>query len=174
MSDTMTKRKMPVITRMRFGFTTFIILVLLFAANEANGFPRQARIFPLLVALLGLVVAFLSLASDIRRYRREGTAVGDDAPSTSSTAAYEPGSPIGYVFVRALRYLTWCAVYLLLMYVIGVKAASMLFVFSFLWIESSLRRYFIPIAPVAVYVLLTVLQNAVNLRWPRSLFELIS
>lgn len=174
MSDTVTKRKMPVITRMRFTFTTLVIVILALAAIEAQGFSRQARLFPFLVASLGLFVAVLSLLSDIRRYRRDGTAVGKDAPATSSTAAYEPGAPIGYVFARALRYLTWCGVLLLLMYVIGMKAAAMLFVFAFLWIESSLKRIYIPIAPVAIYLLLTVLQNAVNLRWPRSIFEIIS
>jgi len=174
MSNTVTTRKMPIITRMRFSFTILIIIVLFFAANEAQGFSRQARLFPFLVATLGLLVAFLSLWSDIRRYRREGTSVGDDAPSTSSTAAYEPGTPIGYVFARALRYLAWCGVFLLLMYVIGVKAAAMLFVFAFLWIESSLKRIYIPIAPIAIYLLLTVLQNAVNMRWPRSIFEILS
>lgn len=174
MAETLTKRKMPVVTKMRFTFTVLIILVFLYAANIADDFARQARIFPLMVSLFGALFATISLISDIRRYRREGTAVGDDAPSTSSTAAYEPGTPIGYVFARALRYLTWCAVLLLLMYVIGVKAGAMLFVTAFLLIESSLRRIFIPIAPVAVYVLLTVLQNAVNLRWPRSIFTLLS
>lgn len=174
MSNTVTTRKMPVVTRMRFTFTIFVIVVLGLAAIEAQDFSRQARLFPFQVAMLGLLVAVLSLLSDIRRYRRDGTAVGKDAPATSSTAAYEPGAPIGYVFARALRYLTWCGVLLLMMYLIGMKAAAMLFIFAFLWIESSLKRVYIPIAPVAIYILLTVLQNAVNLRWPPSLVEIIS
>lgn len=173
MAESLTKRKMPVVTKMRFGFTTLFILIFLFTAYEANGFARQARLFPLLVSIAGVLIATISLASDIRRYRREGTSVGDDAPSTSSTASYEPGTPIGYVFARALRYLAWCAALLLMMYVIGVKAGAMLFVTSFLLIESSLRRIYIPIGPVAVYALLTVLQNAVNLRWPPSVFVLL-
>lgn len=82
MAESLTKRKMPVVTKMRFGFTTLFILIFLFTAYEANGFARQARLFPLLVSIAGVLIATISLASDIRRYRREGTSVGDDAPST--------------------------------------------------------------------------------------------
>lgn len=173
MSDTLAKRKIPVVTRMRFGLTTFLVLIMAFAAYESLSFPRQARLYPLVVSLLGLVVAALSLSSDIRRYRAQGTAVGKDVPSTASTASYEPGAPIGYVFARAGRYLAWCGLLLLLIYVIGMKAAAMLFLTAFLWIESPLRRIFIPLAPIGIFLLLSALQAGVNLRWPNALFELL-
>ncbi len=164
---------MRVLTAMRFSFSTLLIIIFTWALIEASGFPSQARIFPFVVGSAGLTLALLTLAIDFRRFRVQGSAVGGDAPSTASTSAYEPGSPIGYVFARAGKYLLWMLGYLLLMFTIGLVAAAAVFVTAFLFFEAKVKLRYLWIAPIAVVGLLLTLANAVNLFWPRSLMTLI-
>jgi hypothetical protein len=163
----------PVLSVLRFAFTTLLVVTFAWVILEARGFPTQAAIFPLTVGSAGLALAVMTVVIDFRRYRLEGSAVGGDAPSTASTAAYEPGSPIGYVFGRAGKYLLWMIGYLALMFIIGLVAAAAVFVTAFLFFEAKVKLRYLWLAPVAVVGLLLTLANAVNLFWPRSLFTII-
>lgn len=164
---------MPVLTVLRIAFSSLLIVTFSWALIEARGFPSQAAIFPTAVGSAGLALSIMTLLIDVRRYRLEGSAVGSDAPSTASTAAYEPGTPIGYVFGRAGKYLLWMLGYLLLMFLIGLVAAAAVFVTAFLYFEANVKVRYLWLAPVAVVGLLLTLANAVNLFWPRSLITII-
>ena len=164
---------MPVITALRLGFSVFLIVLFSYTLWQSIGFPPQAGIFPMVSSAVALVLTIVTLVIDTAKWRREGSAVGDDAPATASTAAYEPGTPIGYVFARAARYASWLLGYLLLMFLIGVVAAAAVFVTVFLAIEANVRWRYLWLAPVAVVALLLTLANAVNLFWPYAVFPIV-
>jgi hypothetical protein len=166
-------RPVPVLTILRFAFSLIWILVFSYAVWEARNFPALSGLFPTVISLAGIVLALFTLVIDVRRWRREGGAVGADAPATASTAQLEPGASIGYAFARAGRYGLWLLSYLFLIWLIGLVPASAVFVALFLLVEARVRvRYLVVGSGVTVAGLLT-LANAVNLFWPRSLITLI-
>ena len=81
--------KMPLQTKMRFGFVVFLILLFAYASYEAWSFTRLARYLPLTVSLLALVVMLVGLYIDVVAYRRTGMVAGSDVPSTAALAGAE-------------------------------------------------------------------------------------
>ena len=164
---------MPILNYMRLGFSSLVMILCGWAFLESRGFPTQAAIFPMIIAGFGTLLAAATLVVDALRWRRSGSALGGGTSATASTAAYEPGTPQGYVFARAGRYGLWILGYLLTMFVFGVVVAAAIFVTAFLMIESSVKWRYVWIAPIAILALLFTLENAVNLFWPESLFSIL-
>lgn len=165
---------MPVLTVLRLGFSSLLMVVFAIGFLTARDWPTQAAIYPLAVTAAGFLLAFVTFFSDFRRWRREGDAIGDDASSTASTAVYDisSGGP-GYAFARAARYGAWMLVYMAMMRLIGLVAAAGVFVTAFLLIEAKVRLRWVWIGPLATIALLLTLSNAVNLFWPQATFQLI-
>jgi hypothetical protein len=84
-----TDGKMPLQSKMRFGFVIFLIMLFSYAAYQAWSFQRLARFLPLTVSLLALVVMLIGLWIDIVAYRRTGMVAGSDVPATASLAGGE-------------------------------------------------------------------------------------
>lgn len=81
--------KMPLQSKMRFGFVTFLILLFSYTTYEAFSFTRLARFLPLTVSVLALVVTLVGLYIDVVNYRRSGIVAGADVPSTAALAGGE-------------------------------------------------------------------------------------
>ena len=164
---------MPVLTILRLSFSLVWILVFAYTAWEARNFPALSGLFPTVISAAGIALALFTLGVDLARWRREGGAVGADAPATASTAQLEPGAGVGYAFARAGRYGLWLVLYLFLIWLIGLVPASAVFVALFLLIEARVRLRFLLLGSGVTVAGLLTLANAVNLFWPRSLITLI-
>ncbi len=81
--------KMPMQSKMRFGFVIFLALLFMYTTWEALSFQRLARFLPLTVSVLALVVTLVGLYIDIQAYRRTGMVAGSDVPKTSALAGAE-------------------------------------------------------------------------------------
>lgn len=81
--------KMPLQSKMRFGFVTFLILLFTYTTYEAWSFTRLARFLPLTVSVLALVVTLVGLYIDVVNYRRNGMVAGADVPATAALAGGE-------------------------------------------------------------------------------------
>ncbi len=84
-----TKRRMPLQSRMRFGFNAGMILLFAYTTYEAWGFRSLARYLPFSISLLALVVMVIGLFIDIVAYRRSGVVAADDVPVTAALAGSE-------------------------------------------------------------------------------------
>lgn len=81
--------KMPLQSKMRFGFVIFLALLFAYTAWESLSFQRLAQFLPLSVSVIALVVTLIGLYIDIMAYRRTGMVAGDDVPTTSSLSGAE-------------------------------------------------------------------------------------
>lgn len=83
------ERRMPLQSRMRFGFSIAMILLFAYTSYEAWGFRSLARYLPFAVSILALVVMVIGLVIDVIAYRRQGVIAADDVPVTAALAGSE-------------------------------------------------------------------------------------
>jgi hypothetical protein len=110
----------PVLTILRLSFSVIWIAVFTYTAWEARNFPALSGLFPTVISVAGILLALFTLVIDVHRWRRQGGAVGADAPATAATAQLEPGASVGYAFARAGRYGSWLLGYLFLIWLVGL------------------------------------------------------
>lgn len=165
----------PTLTILRLGFSVLWIVVFVYTAWESRRFPAIAGWFPMVVSFFGIGLAVATLTIDVAKWRREGDTVGQDAAATASTAAFggEGGAGVPRAFALAGRYGLWLLAYTGLIWLVGAVAGSALFVFLFLLLEARASWPYLVAGPIVTIAGLTLLAEAVNLFWPRSLLTLI-
>lgn len=146
------------LSREQFIFLGLLLLLFAWAAFEADGFSGQARLYPFVVALAGLVIAIVEFGSFAFSQRQQ-----DPAAANSESLAQR--------FVKATPYLAWLAGLYAAIYVIGMVISSGLFAFLFLLSEGKLRWYYALLSGILVIVFLIVMQDVMSLKWPKSLMD---
>ena len=195
-------RKMTVQTRMRFGFSIFLIVLFAYAFWSALGFLRLARYLPLAVTGLALVVMVISFIIDIVAYRKTGIVAGDDVPVTASLAGAElkeivleeqkasgevdlkelgledlEDERMGEIedpmeaLKRAGRVIIWILGYIAAIAVVGVLAASAMYLIGYLFLEAKTGWKIPIIGTVLIIVGLSVMRELLNLEWPAYLLQ---
>ncbi len=132
-----------------------VVLLLLFGAAGAMAltFPPRARIYPVFVGVLGVLLGLGELAAAARRPETE-------AAATDAVA-----------FRGVLPYLLWLGAYFAAAAVVGFVLASGAFVFAFLRREGRVAPVPAGLAGTAVVLFLVFVGGMLGLHWPVSLFD---
>ncbi|HWP34996.1 MAG TPA: tripartite tricarboxylate transporter permease [Thermodesulfobacteriota bacterium] len=132
-------------------------LALFAAALVASlDFSPAARLLPLLAAVPGVALALVQLLLDLRATRR---------PAAAATAPPEPVRP-------ALAAFGWVGLFVLLLWLVGLRAATALFVPLFLLRTARLRWPAAAVYTAATLAALEGLTWLFGMTWPRGLLPL--
>ena len=175
----------------RFALDIVIVLVFAAAGYVALSWPVRGAVLPLTASGLGLLLGAFNLYRDIRRIRSEGyefitaergapTDDEDDEGDGSETAAAGDARSAATVdvddavreseeFRLGLRYLGLLFLFLVMLYVVGARIAAPAFVALFLWREANVSWRAVLLGALGVFVLITVVQQALGLRMPSNL-----
>jgi len=151
--------------RGRVIIIVLFLAVFAYAAWGALEFPRLARAFPLYAAIAGLLVSLAALWRELRT-PDDGTGVslGDLSPDKTM-------SP-GEAYAKAARYGTWILGFFGLIWLFGFAPAAVVFTFTFLRFGSAIATVKSLVLTGGIVVLLLVLGNALDLRWPAGVIDL--
>ena len=164
---------MPLLVKARIGFDSMALLLFLWMAYEARDFARLARVFPLTISLIAVVLGSVNLGMSIWRYRTEGVLIGTDAPKTAVAQGGEGDDALVVSGVlRALYYLGWTLGYALLIWLIGLVVATLVFVVVFLLVEAKASWVLISVGGTATVGVLLLISEVMDLAWPDSLIVL--
>lgn len=158
-----------VLSSVRIGLTVLIAVMFATMAWTAMGFPELAGYFPLAVGVGGGGLAVGSLLFDLARWRKVGSAVGEDVGATAAVAEADDAGSAGRTFLRALYYLGWTIGYIALIWVVGVLVATPLFLALFLSIEAKVRWRWIILSSAIMVGFLHQVAEILSLYWPESL-----
>lgn len=186
---------MPAQTRMRFAFDIFVIAFFAYTAWEALDFRTLARYLPLTVSVLALILSILALIIDYRNWKRSGNVMLGEVSETaamysgerSETAVSEEGSAVPaaldeaadedtaddpkLVLRRAGYMVLWTLGYIVGIWVLGLMAATALFLVAFLFLEGR-TGWKPPIIGTAIVLGgIALLAEMLNLAWPDYLLQ---
>jgi hypothetical protein len=138
-----------------------LALLTVFAAVAAGSvsFPSRARIYPLFVGIVGVLLA----TGELWLQRRRRVAVGD--------ADESEGEGLVTGLRGILPYLAWLAGFLLLAWGVGLVLASGVFTAAFLYREGSVRWLPAALACLGVWGFLLAIGSLFGLHWPTSLID---
>jgi hypothetical protein len=179
---------MPLQTKMRIGFGVLVILLFAWTGWQALEFARLARYLPVAMSGLGVVIGILTVTTDVLNYRRQGAAAAGDVPETAALHGAEqrelairegeldpdaedtPEDP-RRIAQRSVMMFGWVAGYALAIWVLGILAASALFLLVFLLVVAR-SGWVLPVVGTALMLLaMVVLSEALNLYWPSYLLQ---
>ncbi|MDV2686123.1 tripartite tricarboxylate transporter TctB family protein [Alkalihalophilus lindianensis] len=135
-----------------FSFFLFVFFALF--ALEASTFSRLAQFFPYYISIAGAVLSFIYTTIQIRELVKNKKVQEELATLNMK---------------RPLKYLAWLIGYVVLIYVLGIIVASILFLASFLYIESKFTVLKTAMSISIVVVGLLLFSNVMNLYWPNNL-----
>ena len=144
--------------REQYIFLGLLLLVFAWAAFEANGFNGQARLYPFVISVAGLLIGAVEFGLFGFSQRGQGS-------------AQSSGETLGQRFRKALPYLSWLIGLYATIYVIGMVISSGIFVFLFLFKEGKMRWYYALLSGILVIGFLIIMQDVMSLKWPKSLID---
>ena len=140
-------------------FLLFLLALFGWALWSSLEFPGQAQTYPRTVAGAAVIITMIELVSYIVSWSNE--TLTEVAPENTLTAR----------FMTILPFLVWLAAYYVVIYVIGMVAASGLFVFLFLYREGKVKWYYALLARVFIILFLVQMEDVMSLRWPDSIID---
>lgn len=160
------------------AWLTVTFLVICVAAMViASGFvPATTRYFPFFVSATCVIVASVDLIRRFLAHRRHAMAsAGSDAGKSGSPYALgqtnaAADAPAGVL----LAYAAWFLGLLAGTWLVGIVAASGVFVAAFLKREAKTRWWTSLTAGIVVVILVAAAGTFLKLRWPHSLFDPLS
>lgn len=149
------------ITKLHIVFDVAVTLLVIATTIRALGFPPLARTFPLSVGMLAVTFGMIVLAIDVRGYLRDaGTSV-----ALPPEADEFPRRGLIIVCVWMLGYITGILL-------IGMVAASAIFLVSSLIIQGKVRPLWAVVLTVALVGWLLLVAELIGLRMPPSFIDL--
>ncbi|TDE07460.1 hypothetical protein [Jiangella asiatica] len=165
---------MPALVALRLGFSALWIVAFAYAITETFDFPSISGMYPRVAAALGLILAAVTFAVDLWKWRRGRDVLGSEVSISASAAlAAEDEHGVRRAFLRAARYALWLVALMASFWLVGVVAGAGLFVLAFLLVESKAHWILLVAGPLATMGLLMLLANSMNLFWPESLITLV-
>jgi hypothetical protein len=162
---------MSVRDRLRLSFCLAVLCVFAYAGVEALDFSRRARYMPLYVSAGGFVLSSLLIFLEFWRMRsaagramRRGVAIEDLAAEDMFSPEEER-----HRLKTTSYYLLWMVGYIGVIALVGLPAASALFLAGFLLIEARMKLPAIALSVAAMLAGLLTLTHLMHLRWPSSL-----
>ncbi|MGV2619811.1 UNVERIFIED_CONTAM: tripartite tricarboxylate transporter TctB family protein [Halobacillus marinus] len=141
--------------KLNIAFTIFLFALFTWAAITALSFSRLAQFFPIYVSTAGSIVTGLYLCSEIIKYVKQKDKKHQKV-----------------LIVQPLIYLAWIVGYVIMIYIIGVLAASAVFLMTFLVKESRFTIGKAAYSTGITIVALIVLSSFMKIAWPESLLGL--
>ena len=189
---------MPLQTKMRLTFGVLVLLLFAWAGWQALEFARLARYLPLAMSGLGMLIGLLAIGTDLLNWKRQGLVASVDVPETAALHGAEerelalrrgaeasedeiadadaegngeqPTDP-RKIALRSGIMFGWVLGYVLLIWVIGLVAASALFLITYLRFVAR-SGWLLPLAGTAIILTgMWLLRTLLNLRWPSYLLQ---
>lgn len=126
------KTDMPVPAFVDVAVSVLAVVFFVTAIVMSSGFSESGRLFPLAVGGVGVVLAFISLARDVVRVKKDG-------PGRLDNAWIERIKVVG-------KSLGWVLAYVWLVFILGMFVGSGLFVLVFLLVVARMR-----VIPTLIY-----------------------
>ncbi len=126
-----------------------MIAVFSYLIFEASGFQDLARYFPYTIAIGALILAVIDLILQLKDYRKKS----------------EDGE-VDQLPIKSFIYIGWIIGYMLLIVSFGFISATIIFLGSFLWLETKFKLWKILISIGIVIGLLYVISTFMNIQWP--------
>lgn len=186
---------MPLQTKMRFAFQLFLLALFAYTGWQALDFASLARYLPLTVSILAFITMLVGLVTDVWAYRRTGVVAAGEVPETAAMHGAEKAEltlqkkaeakhgtvedvaqeadvdhPLA-VARRSLEMFGWILGYVAGIWVLGVMAATAIFLLTYLWFQARAGWKLSVFGTVLVLAGLTVMRIALNLEWPDYLLE---
>jgi hypothetical protein len=139
------------------------------AVGGSLGFPPRARIYPLFVGGLGVLLSLAGLWT-LARQEPSGPETAE-ASGEAGRPAEAQAESLGAAFGGIVPYLAWLLAYFVLMRIVGLVLASGIFVALFLRREGHVARGPAVGALVAVCAFLLVVGSLFGLHWPVSVVD---
>lgn len=149
------------ITKFHIVFDVAVTILVIAAALEALDFPRLARTFPFSVGILAAVVGMFVVAIDVRGYMRD-----------ARTAAAPPAEAEEFPRRGLIVVCVWMFGYIIGVLLIGMVAASAVFVVSSLIIQGKVRPLWAAVLTVVLIGWLLLIADLIGLRMPPSFIDL--
>jgi hypothetical protein len=149
------------ITKLHIAFDVAVTLLVIAAAIEALDFPPLARTFPLSVGLLAAVFGMIVVAIDGRAYTRD-----------AATAAAPPPEAEDFPRRGVISVCVWMFGYIIGVALIGMVAASAVFLMSSLIIQGKVRPFWAAVLTVVLVGWLLLIADLIGLRMPPSFIDL--
>jgi len=158
---------------LRLIFLIGLFFTFAYSAYKSYSFNPRAAYFPRAVGYFGATVVAIGFAMDVRSLRKTGTCVPLSVKEgTTTLGKARPGER--WAAVRGVgRYLLWFVGYIGLVYVFGIFFATAIFVGSFLRLEAKLPWWKLGIGVGLLLFGMDQLGDAMNIRWPRAVIDLI-
>ncbi|MCE8024598.1 MULTISPECIES: tripartite tricarboxylate transporter TctB family protein [Halomonadaceae] len=154
----MKARLIGIFTRhLQTPFVLFVLVGLVAVLTISQSFSLGARLFPTVVAALGILLALLELG---RQWLRRGAREASDYTDLGD----EDDSPL--FFAKGLLFFAWMLAFVVLFLGIGALPAAGLFVLALLKLQ--FRSPWLPSLGLAagIVILLWGLGKVLQLRWP--------
>lgn len=191
---------MPVQTRMRLAFDVFVIAFFAWTGYEALEFRTLAKYLPLTVSAIALALSLVALALDWRNWKGTGTVIMGDVPETAAMygaeqaeialdeveeegeaarvaaakrvdADLEEVEDPRAVVRRAGVMVLWILGYVLVIWLVGILAASAAFLLAYLFLEARAGWKVPVIGTVLILAGMSLLKELLNLTWPDYLLQ---
>lgn len=141
-------------------FLTIVLILFAWAAYLALDFPTQAQTFPRSVALVAVGIVAIEMVAYL-------FVVWKSSDEVEPTAFDSIRTRFGGIW----PYLLWILAFYAGIYVIGMVAASGIFMFLFLLREGKMKWYYALLSAVLTVAFLITMEDVMSLRWPKSITD---
>lgn len=150
----------------QYIFLAVVLVLFAWAAYEALNFPTQAQTFPRSVALVAVAIVLLEMVAFFFTARGDSSSVDTGAEEDAV-----PADSIRARFSGILPYLLWIGAFYVGIYLIGMVAASGIFMLLFLLLPGKMKWYYALLAAILTVIFLITMEDVMSLRWPRSIID---
>ena len=162
---------MTKLANVRVGFALFMLVIFAYGAYGVKDMVFGARIFPISVAVPGIVLILIQLYRDIRRSLNpdpEGTSKKESVIDVASDTTTETS----VIYSRGLRFLYWILGLYAGIYVIGFKLSIPFFFVLFMRVEGKAPWSVIALVTgVSLYIIYFHFQTLLGVYWPDCLLQ---
>ena len=151
-------------------FSLFLIAWFAYGVWEARSYAFLAKIFPLYVSLVLLVVAVISIVLEVRRTADRAGNLQD--ASGASDLAVKWDIPMSMVWQRFGFYLATILGLYLLIYLVGYPLAITLFILLFYRLVAGAGWVTAVVAALAGFGFLALASSVMGMDWPQGLIRL--
>ena len=160
------------LANVKVGFALLMLVVFAYGAYGVKDMVFGARIFPISVAVPGVILILIQLYREIRISLNpvpEGPSKKElviDVASDTTTAS-------SVVYSQGLRYLCWILALYAGIYVIGFKMSVPLYFVLFMKVEGQAPwRVIVLVTGFSLYIIFFHFQKLLGVYWPESLLQL--
>lgn len=148
-------------------FSVGLLLLFSYAAWEATNFNELARFFPLYISLAAVLLTFILVLQSMVAFMKARKVQQRSAGKAGQEKQEQQEEK-----ESVLRYMLWFIGYVAIIYVFGFMAATILFLFAFLRIETKYNLTKTVISIAIVYGLIQLFSSVMTLYWPEGVIPI--